>query len=78
MTKALFDQLDRALSNRKLLKNKWTPIIKGDYIYVYHYHHLLFVYDLKLKSVLYEGQNMILKPTDKRGITNCKRYFNIN
>ena len=77
MTKALCEQLDRVLSNRKLLKNKWTPIIKGEYIYVYHYHHLLFVYDLILKHVVYEGQNMVLKPTDKRGIKNCKLYFKV-
>jgi hypothetical protein len=75
MTKQLYEQIDRVLSNKTLLKNKWTPIIRNDYIFIYHYHHLIFIYDLKLKTSLYEGQNMILKPTDIRGINNCKLYF---
>jgi hypothetical protein len=66
--------LDRVFEGKKPLKQKWQVIIqkKDNNLYLYHYQHLILVYDLDNERIEYEWYEC---PTDKRGLDAAKEYL---
>ncbi len=52
----------------------WSESIanREQFILLYHYHHLVLVYDTQDKMVVFEWWE---KPTDKRGLDAAKEYL---
>jgi hypothetical protein len=73
-TKTIQNQIDRALQGYERQKNKWTCIIKDDNFYLYHYVHLLLIFN-KSKGPIYQWYQT---KTDYRGLAFGIRYLTIN
>lgn len=73
--KQINDCLDRFFENKPPLKKKWLPITHDNYpncLILFHYHHLVLVYDLNEKKPLYQWWEL---PTDKRGLDAALDYL---
>lgn len=76
--KQITECLDRVFNNQRQLKKKWIPFIiwheedQRNYLFLYHYHHLVLVYDLRDHDILLEWHE---KPADKRGLDSAKKYL---
>lgn len=72
--KQIYDCLDRFYTQQKPLKAKWQAKRhqENGHLYLFHYHHLVLVYDDKVHKVLYQWWEV---PTDKRGLDAALAYF---
>lgn len=70
--------LDRAFNNQRPPDSKkWKGIWiehpeYGKVLYLYHYHHVVLVYDDKNHRLLYQWWE---KQADKRGLESAKEYL---
>lgn len=64
--------LERAFAGKKPLAKKWKSIIEDGVLYLYHYHHLVLVYDLEREITYHQWYE---KPTDKRGLDAAKEWL---
>lgn len=79
--------LDKAIDNKMPAASKKWKAFRGnmiwadsedvedkeEHIILYHYHHLVLVYNLKTNEPIFEWYE---KPTDKRGLDAAKEYLN--
>jgi hypothetical protein len=75
MMKQIQVMLDRHFEGKPPLSHKWRVIkcpFNKNAIRVYHYLHLILVYDLDNHMVLYSWWE---KPADKRGLESCLAYL---
>lgn len=70
-TKTIQKQIDRALNNLKPQKSKWTCIIKDNNFYLFHYQHLLLIFN-KEKGCSYQWYQT---RTDLRGLNFGIKYL---
>lgn len=72
--KQIQECLDRFFdTNKGPLKRKWQALLNGPHhLHLYHYHHLILVYDLENHEIQYEWWE---KPADKRGLDAAKEYL---
>lgn len=76
--KQIKEALDRAFENKQPLKKKWKAFIEWQqdkqtyYLYIFHYHHLILVYDIKVQKSIYEWWE---RKADKRGLMAAKKYL---
>lgn len=73
--KQIDECLSRAFEGRRPLKKKWRAGIDEGKLYLFHYHHLVMIYDLKTKEIKHEWWE---KPTDKRGLDAAKKWLKEN
>lgn len=85
--KQIQDCLDRVINKQKPIDSRKWKAFRGDWIWasrepiqdkenhivLYHYHHLVLVYNLKTNEVVFEWWE---KPADKRGLDAAKEYLN--
>ncbi|CDQ41937.1 hypothetical protein [Virgibacillus salexigens] len=77
--KQITECLDRAFQNKRPLKKKWVAFLEWQqdvqrpYLYLYHYHHLILIYDPISYYSLYEWHE---KKSDYRGLLAAKKYLN--
>lgn len=67
--------LNRFFNGEKPLKAKWQARRHSEYpdlLLLFHYHHLVLVYDLNKKESLKEWWEL---PADKRGLDAAKEYL---
>lgn len=77
---AVMKQIDTCLSRffagDRPLKMKWfacqRPNTNEPILYLFHYHHLVLVYDFKHSIVLYEWWE---READKRGLDSAKEWL---
>lgn len=77
--KQIDECLDRAFKGMPPLKSKkWKAFFEWDerekryYLFLFHYHHLILVYDLIDHEYLYEWSE---KRADMRGLLAAKEYL---
>ena len=70
--KQIDEVLGRALRGERPLAHKYRAFIKEDKLGLFHYQHLLLVYDLKEKKADYTWHET---PTDKRGLDAALKYL---
>lgn len=70
--KQIDECLDRAFSGKKPLKKKWRAFITQGVLFLYHYHHLVLVYDIDTDWIVKEWWE---KQADKRGLEAAKAYL---
>lgn len=74
--KQIDDCLTRALDGKQPLKKKWAAIIHStethDYLFLFHYHHEVLVYNLTDDEIIREWWE---RPTDKRGLDAAKKWL---
>ncbi|MEK4781026.1 hypothetical protein NST86_33200 [Bacillus sp. FSL L8-0199] len=77
--KQISDCIDRALKGLPPLESKkwkaylqWNEEHRTHYICLYHYQHLVLIYDTVKKSILHQWWE---KPADKRGLDSAKEYI---
>lgn len=75
--KQIDECLDRHFDGKPPLNKKWKAIqqlhLGKNLLCVFHYHHLVVVYDPDTKEILHEWAEL---PTDKRGLDAIKEYLN--
>lgn len=78
--KQMDECLDRVFSFQHPAPSKKWKAFRGAWlgekpnlILLYHYHHLVMVYDSTANEILHEWWE---KPTDKRGLDAAKEYLN--
>lgn len=68
--------LNRFFDNKKPLKTKWSAHRVSEnnveYLYLYHYHHVVLVFRLDINKIEYEWYEC---PADKRGLNSAKKYL---
>lgn len=65
--------IDRALRGEKPLAHKYKAIVNEvGLLYLYHYHHLLLIYNTLLHEAIYQWHET---PTDKRGLEAALKYL---
>lgn len=78
MMKQIDECLRKAFQNKSPTPSrKWKAFIQKEldgkeYLYVFHYHHLIVVYCIDTKDYTYEWWE---KPTDKRGLDDIKKWL---
>jgi len=70
--KQIKECLDRYFNNSPPLKRKWQAITYRHHLCLYHYHHLILVYDLREKKSSHEYYE---KPADLRGLKSALEYL---
>jgi hypothetical protein len=67
--------LSRLFKGLPQLPVKWRAFIRNNELHVYHYHHLVIIYDLKTKIYKHTWWEL---PADKRGLESCKIWLREN
>lgn len=71
--KQIDECLTRFFTDQKPLKKKWQVIRQNEtQVCLFHYHHLVLVYDGEKQKVVYEWWE---KQADKRGLDSAKEWF---
>ena len=71
--KQIDDCLNRFFTQQKPLKKKWQAVKQNEtLVYLFHYQHLVLVYDCIEAKVIYEWWE---KQADKRGLDSAKEWF---
>lgn len=71
--KQIDDCLTRFFTCQKPLKKKWQAFQQEEsLVYLYHYHHLVLVYDGMKQKIVYEWWE---KQADKRGLDSAKEWL---
>lgn len=74
--KQIDECLTRALTGKRPLRKKWGAIIHStethNYLFLYHYHHEVLVYNLTDGGIVREWWE---KPADKRGLNAAKQWL---
>lgn len=75
--KQIDECLDRHFDGKPPLMKKWKVLQKNhldrNLLFVFHYHHMVIVYDMDRKEILDEWAEL---PADKRGLKAIKEYLN--
>ena len=70
--KQIQECLDRHFEGKFPLQKKWQAREREDRLYLYHYHHLILVVNLKSKHLEYAWFE---KQADKRGLNSAIKYL---
>lgn len=74
--KQMDDCLTRFFTNQRPLKKKWFAGRADEETFVlYHYHHLVMIYNFKYDQILYEWWE---RDADKRGLDSAKEWLHIH
>lgn len=69
--KQIQDCFDRHFEGKPPLKKKWQLRESDNVLFLFHYHHLIMIYEMTKNKIMYEWWE---RPADKRGLDAAKAY----